>query len=76
MVVALKDLSPGQRGKVAQIRGRGEVYARLLDMGVTPGSLVEMRRVAPLGDPIGIKVRGYYLSLRKQEAEKITVELL
>ncbi len=76
VVVALKELSPGQRGKVAQIRGRGEVYTRLLDMGVTPGSLVEMRRVAPLGDPIEIKVRGYYLSLRKQEAEKIAVELL
>ncbi len=76
MVVALKDLSPGQRGKVARIRGRGEVYARLLDMGITPGSLVEMKRVAPLGDPLEIKVKGYHLSLRKQEAEKIAVELL
>lgn len=76
MVVALKDLSPGQRGKVTQIRGRGEVYKRLLDMGVTPGSLIEMRRAAPLGDPLEIKVRGYYLTLRKKEAEKIAVELL
>ncbi len=75
-VVALKELSPGQRGKVTRVRGRGEIYKRLLDMGVTPGSLVEMRRVAPLGDPLEIKVRGYYLSLRKQEAEKIAVELL
>jgi DtxR family Mn-dependent transcriptional regulator len=75
-VVALKELTPGQRGKVKQIRGRGEVYKRLLDMGLTPGSLVEMRRVAPLGDPLEITVRGYHLSLRKQEAEKIEVELL
>jgi DtxR family Mn-dependent transcriptional regulator len=75
-LVTLKELRPGQKGKVTQIRGRGEVYKRLLDMGVTPGSLVEMRRVAPLGDPLEIKVRGYHLSLRKQEAEKILVELL
>ena len=76
MVVALKEVAPGQRGKVTQIRGRGEVYKRLLDMGVTPGSLVEMRRAAPLGDPLEIKVKGYHLSLRKQEADKIAVELL
>ncbi len=74
-VVALKDLTPGQRGKVARMRGRGAIYKRLLDMGVTPGSLVEMKRVAPLGDPLEIKVKGYHLSLRKHEAEKITVEL-
>ncbi len=76
MVVALKDLNPGQKGTVRGVRGRGEVYKRLLDMGLTPGSLVEMRRVAPLGDPLEIKVRGYNLSLRKQEAEEIEIELL
>jgi len=76
MVVALKELSPGQKGKVRQVTGRGEVFKRLLDMGLTPGSLIEMRRVAPLGDPLEITVKGYHLSLRKQEAEKITVELL
>ena len=76
MVVPLKQLAPGQKGKVIQIQGRGEVYKRLLDMGVAPGSFIEMRRVAPLGDPIEIKVKGYHLSLRKQEAEKIAVELL
>ncbi len=75
-VVTLKELSPGQKGRVTQIRGRGGVYKRLLDMGMTPGSLVEMRRVAPLGDPIEIKVKGYHLTLRKEEAEKIAVELL
>ncbi len=76
MVVPLKQLAPGQKGKVTQIQGRGEVYKRLLDMGVTPGSFIEMRRVAPLGDPLEIKVKGYHLCLRKQEAEKIAVELL
>ena len=75
MVVTLKELSPGQQGKVERVSGRGEVYKRLLDMGVTPGSVIEMRRVAPLGDPIGVKVKGYYLSLRKEEAEKIAVVL-
>jgi Fe2+ transport system protein FeoA len=76
MVVALKQLNPGQQGKVERISGRGEVYKRLLDMGVTPGSLVEMRRVAPLGDPLEIKVKGYNLSLRKEEAENISIRLL
>jgi DtxR family Mn-dependent transcriptional regulator len=76
MVVALKELTPGQKGKVERVTGRGAVYKRLIDMGVTPGSLVEMRRVAPLGDPIEIKVRGYHLSLRKQEAENIAIELV
>ena len=76
MVVALKQLNPGQQGKVERISGRGEVYKRLLDMGVTPGSLVEMRRVAPLGDPLEIKVKGYHLSLRKEEAENISIRLL
>lgn len=75
-VATLKELRPGQKGRVTHVRGRGAVYKRLLDMGVTPGSLVEMRRVAPLGDPLEIKVRGYHLSLRKKEAEKIEIELL
>ncbi len=75
-VVALKELSPGQKAKVERVKGRGETHKRLIDMGVIPGSLVEMSRVAPLGDPIEIKVKGYRLSLRKEEAEKIAVELL
>lgn len=75
-VTTLKELRPGQKGRVTHVRGRGAVYKRLLDMGVTPGALVEMRRVAPLGDPLEIKVRGYHLSLRKKEAAKIEVELL
>ncbi len=76
MTIALGELKPGQKAKVERIKGRSEINKRLVDMGLTPGSVVEMGRVAPLGDPIEIKVRGYHLSLRKEEAEKVTVELL
>ena len=75
MVVTLGDMNPGQAGKVARLNGRGGVYKRLLDMGVTPGSPIELKRVAPLGDPIEIKVKGYSLSLRKSEAEMISIAL-
>ena len=67
---------PGQQGKVERVNGRGQVFKRLLDMGLTPGSPIELRRVAPLGDPIEVKVRGYHLSLRKGEAEQISVTLV
>ena len=76
MTVTLAELSPGQKAKVERIKGRSEINKRLVDMGLTPGSVIEMGRIAPLGDPIEIKVRGYHLSLRKEEAEKVTVELL
>jgi len=73
--VTLKDLKPGQKGRITKISGRSRAGRRLLDMGVTTGSVVEMERVAPLGDPIEIKVRGYHLSLRKDQAEGIRVEV-
>ncbi len=76
MTIALGELSPGQKARVERIKGRGETNKRLVAMGLTPGSVVEMVRVAPLGDPIEIKVKGYHLSLRKEEAEKVTVALL
>lgn len=72
----LKDLKPGQKCKVLKVRGRGETGRRILEMGVTPGSVIELERVAPLGDPIDVKVKGYHLSLRKEEAEGIDVELI
>ena len=72
----LKMLKPGQKGKVLRIRKRGETNKRIVEMGVTPGSVVEVERVAPLGDPIDIRVKGYHLSLRKEEAEGIEVEAL
>lgn len=74
--VKLKDLKPGQKGKVLKINARGETNKRIVEMGVTPGSVVEVERVAPLGDPIDIRVKGYHLSLRKDEAGGIEIEVL
>ncbi len=72
----LKDLKPGGKGKVLRIVSRGETNKRIVEMGVTPGTVVEVERVAPLGDPIDVKVKGYHLSLRKEEADGIEVEPL
>lgn len=72
----LKDLKPGQKGKVLKINVRGETNKRIVEMGVTHGAVVEVERVAPLGDPIDIKVKGYHLSLRKEEADGIDIEVL
>ncbi|HBV68640.1 MAG TPA: ferrous iron transport protein A [Clostridiales bacterium] len=73
--MTLKDLNPGQEGTVMSIGQRGPMRKRLMDMGVTPGIKVKVVKVAPLGDPIEINIRGYELSLRKAEAENIVVEL-
>lgn len=69
----LKDLSPGEKARITRVTGRGPTHRRLLDMGVVPGSTVEMERVAPLGDPIEVMIKGYHLSLRKEEAAHIFV---
>ena len=74
--VKLKDLKPGQRGKVLRVDFRGETTMRIVKMGVTPGAVVEIERVSPLGDPIDIKVKGYHFSLRKEEAEGVEIEAL
>ena len=70
----LDKLKPGQKAKIIKIKGRGGVNRRLVEMGVTTGTVVEIERIAPLGDPIEIKLRGYHLSLRKEEAGNISVE--
>lgn len=72
----LNALQPGQKGKVLKLIARGETGKRLLEMGVTPGAVIELERIAPLGDPIDIKMKGYHLSLRKEEAEGIEIEAL
>jgi Fe2+ transport system protein FeoA len=72
----LKDLKPGQKGRVLKVSSQGETKKRIVEMGVTPGAVVEVERIAPLGDPIDIKVKGYHLSLRKEDAEKIEIEAL
>lgn len=72
--MTLKDLKPGQSGVVESIGQKGPVRRRLMDMGVTPGVKVEVIKVAPLGDPIEINIRGYELSLRKDEAQNIVLK--
>ena len=69
----LKELKSGQRGKIIQVKGDGSVRRRLMDMGVTRGAEVLVRKVAPLGDPIEVNIRVYELTLRKSEAENIIV---
>ena len=72
----LSQLKPKEKGKVIRVGGKGRVHRRILDMGVVSGSLVEVERVAPLGDPIEIRVKGYNLTLRKEEAANIQVEVV
>ena len=71
----LASLKTGEKGKIVKVSGAGAVHRRLLDMGLVKGALVEVEKVAPFGDPIEIRVRGYHLSLRKEESENITVEV-
>lgn len=70
----LKEVKVGETVKVVKLRGEGAVKRRIMDMGLTKGVEVYMRKVAPLGDPIELTVRGYELSLRKADAEMIDVE--
>jgi len=72
--VALNRLKPGERGKIVKVTGHGPTRRRITEMGVTAGTMVQVVRIAPLGDPIDVKVRGYHLSLRREEAAGITVD--
>ncbi|MFQ5410724.1 MAG: ferrous iron transport protein A [Phycisphaerae bacterium] len=74
MVKPLADLLPGQSGRVAQIRGEAGLRHRLLEMGLTSGTHVQLVRWAPLGDPVELNVRGYRLSVRKSEAAAVLIE--
>ena len=71
----LRDAKVGQTVKVAKLTGEGAVKRRIMDMGITKGVEFYVRKVAPLGDPVEITVRGYELSLRKADAEMIVTEL-
>ena len=72
----LEDLAPGEKGIILQVGNeRGPVKRRLVDMGLTPGTEILVRKVAPFGDPIEVNLRGYELSLRKEDAGKIEVEV-
>lgn len=70
----LKQAAIGNTVKVVKLHGEGAVKRRIMDMGITRGAEVHIRKVAPLGDPIEVTVRGYELSLRKADAEMIEVE--
>ena len=71
--MTLNELEIGKTAKIVRLNGDGAVKRRIMDMGLTKGTEVTVRKVAPLGDPIEITVRGYELSLRKDEAVKIEV---
>jgi ferrous iron transport protein A len=70
----LKEVQVGSTVKVKKLHGEGAIKRRIMDMGITKGVEVYVRKVAPLGDPIEVTVRGYELSLRKADAEQIEVE--
>lgn len=72
----LAGLKPGQQGKITAIGAIGPLRRRLMDMGVLVGEVVDVVKVAPMGDPIEIRIKSYSLSLRKKEAEGIAVEVL
>jgi ferrous iron transport protein A len=71
---SLRDVPVGGTAKVVKIHGEGAVRRRIMDMGITRGVEIYVRKVAPLGDPIEITVRGYELSIRKADAEDVEVE--
>ena len=71
----LKDAKIGETVRVAKLNGEGAVKRRIMDMGITKGVEIFVRKVAPLGDPMELTVRGYELSIRKADAEMVEVEL-
>lgn len=72
--MTLRDVKVGDTVKIVRIGGNGQVKRRVMDMGLTKGTEVAVRKIAPLGDPIELTVRGYELSIRKDEASVIEVE--
>lgn len=72
--INLSQLEPGQRAVIVTVTGKGAVRRRMIDMGMTRGSQIQVIRKAPMGDPIDFKIKGYHLSLRKSDAELIMVE--
>lgn len=73
MAKILSELSIGERCVVVKVNGEGAIRRRLFDMGVTPGTEIVLRKKAPLGDPLEIRIRGYELTLRKAEASCVEV---
>lgn len=75
MLKKLSDFNVGETGCIVKVEGEGKIRRRLFDMGVTPGADIILMKKAPLGDPIEITIRGYELTLRKNEAIYVTVEV-
>ena len=71
----LNEFAVGEEGIVKRIEGEGRIRRRLFDMGVTPGAQIMLRKLAPLGDPVEVTLRGYELTLRKAEAECVVMEV-
>lgn len=72
--MTLNELKIGQSSRILAVNGQGALRRRLLDMGLTPRTKVTVRKVAPMGDPIEIHLRGYELTLRREDAKKIEIE--
>lgn len=75
MIKTLNNLEKGEKGVIMSFKGKGEVRKHLMEMGLVRGSDIKVERVAPLGDPIEVKIKGYSLSLRKEDAKKIEIEI-
>lgn len=71
--MTIDDLKIGQSGTIGTVGGEGALRLRLLDMGLIPGTKVLLQKVAPMGDPIQIQIRGYELTIRREDARKITL---
>ncbi len=72
----LNEVKPGQSCRVIKLYDTGQTRRRIMDMGITRGAEITVRKVAPLGDPVDMTVRGYHLSLRKSDTSQIEVELI
>lgn len=73
--MTLNELKIGQSAVITAVRGEGALRNRLIDMGLIPKTALTLRKVAPMGDPIEIRIRGYELTLRREDAEKIDIEM-
>jgi ferrous iron transport protein A len=74
MSKTLKDLAPGEKARIKAVSGNGSVRRRIIEMGLVPGVELTMERYAPLGDPVEVSNPGFFLSLRKEEADTIVLE--
>ena len=75
MIKKLSEFSIGESGRVTKVDGEGRIRRRIFDMGITPGAEIFLRKKAPLGDPIEVTIRGYELTLRKDEANLVSLEV-